>query len=405
MYFYPYLTLIFSIRKTTTMMKPLKHSAILGICSIFLVQCATTPPPVAAQFGVMPGGGVIHSYTLRNSSGMEADVINYGGIMTRLVVPDKHGKPGDILLGFDNLNDYRTKSPYFGAIVGRYGNRIANGQFSLNDKSYKLDTNNDPGGIPCSLHGGGKGFDKRIWTATPTSRLGMQGVRLDYTSQAGEEGYPGTLHVTVIYWLTHNGTLRIEYAARADQDTVANITNHNYYNLAGEGADTVNHHFLTLDADRFTPVNAGLIPTGELKPVAGTPFDFTAPRRIGERLDAKDTQLEYAGGYDHNWVLNDSSGRLTQAGELYEPTSGRVMEIWTTEPGIQFYGGNFLDGTLTGKSGKIYKYRSGLCLETQHFPDSPNQPGFPSTVIRAGETYRSVTEYRFKTRWNSDGNR
>ncbi len=379
-------------------MKPKIHALALGIGSLFLARCAPTAPPSSSGFGVMPGGGQVRTYTLKNANGMEADVINYGGIMTRLLVPDKKGQAGDVLLGFNDLKDYRTKSPYFGAIVGRYGNRIANGRFSLNGKQYKLATNNDPGGIPCSLHGGLKGFDKRLWKATPVSKSGQQGVRLDYTSADGEEGYPGNLQVTVHYWLTNQNTLRIEYEARSDKDTVINITNHNYYNLAGEGSSTINNHQLTINGGHITPVDAGLIPTGKLQAVAGTPFDFTTPHAIGERVNAKDTQLKYGLGYDHNWALNSSNGSMAKAAEVYEPTSGRVMEVWTTEPGLQFYGGNFLDGTLTGKSGRKYPYRSGLCLETQHFPDSPNQPNFPSTTLKAGTTYRSATEYRFKSR-------
>ena len=380
-------------------MKSEIHAVVLGIGSlVFLAQCASTPLPGSSGFGVMPGGGEVRSYTLRNSNGMEADVINYGGIMTRLLVPDQKGRTADVLLGFKDLGDYRRKSPYFGALVGRYGNRIANGRFSLDGTSYKLATNNDPGGIPCSLHGGIKGFDKRLWKATPVAKPGRQGVRLDYTSPDGEEGYPGTLQVTVHYWLTDRNVLRMEYEARADKDTVLNLTNHNYYNLTGEGSGTINDHQLTIHGDRFTPVDEGLIPTGALQPVAGTPFDFTTPHAIGERVDAKDTQLKYGLGYDHNWVLDNQSGSMAKAAEVYEPTSGRIMEVWTTEPGLQFYGGNFLDGTLTGKSGTKYQHRTGLCLETQHFPDSPNQPSFPTTVLKAGDTYRSATEYRFKTR-------
>lgn len=380
-------------------MKSEIHAFVLGIGSlVFLAQCASTPLPGSSGFGVMPGGGEVRSYTLRNSNGMEADVINYGGIMTRLLVPDQKGRTADVLLGFKDLGDYRRKSPYFGALVGRYGNRIANGRFSLDGTSYKLATNNDPGGIPCSLHGGIKGFDKRLWKATPVAKPGRQGVRLDYTSPDGEEGYPGTLQVTVHYWLTDRNVLRMEYEARADKDTVLNLTNHNYYNLAGEGSGNINDHQLTIHGDRFTPVDEGLIPTGALQPVAGTPFDFTTPHAIGERVNAKDTQLKYGLGYDHNWVLDNQSGSMAKAAEVYEPTSGRIMEVWTTEPGLQFYGGNFLDGTLTGRSGTKYQHRTGLCLETQHFPDSPNQPSFPTTVLKAGDTYRSATEYRFKTR-------
>lgn len=379
-------------------MKRLFQLSILTAVGLVVAGCTTTKPTTSRTFGTMPDGEVITVYNLRNANGMEAGVINYGGIMTKLVVPDKEGKLADVLLGFDNLPDYLEKSPYFGCLVGRYGNRIANGQFTLNGTTYSLATNNDPGGIPCALHGGEKGFDKRVWAATPVSGGGREGVRLRYVSADGEEGYPGNLTVTVHYWLTDDNVLRIEYEAWSDQDTVANLTQHNYYNLAGEGSGTINDHELTIHADRFTPVDKGLIPTGEYRPVAGTPFDFTTPHAIGERVDVKNEQLEFGLGYDHNWVLNTRDGSLAKAGELYDPSSGRVMEVWTTEPGLQFYGGNFLDGTLVGKSGIKYEHRTGLCLETQHYPDSPNQPTFPSTTLKKGQVYRSVTEYRFSAR-------
>jgi aldose 1-epimerase len=375
-------------------MRPSLTHPLLASLPFLLAACSSTPPIAPRSFGTMPDGREVKEYTLRNSHGMEAGVISYGGTMTKLSVPDKNGKFSDVLLGFDNLDDYRKKSPYFGALIGRYGNRIANGKFLLNGQAYKLATNNEPSGVKCSLHGGKLGYDKRVWTVTP----GGNNLRLDYTSPAGEEGYPGTLHVTVHYTLTEDNVLRVAYEARADQDTVLNLTQHNYYNLAGEGSGTINGHQLTINADRFTPVDKGLIPTGAYQPVSGTPFDFTTPHTIGERVGAKNDQLKYGLGYDHNWVLNSQSGRLAQAGELYEPKSGRVMEVWTTQPGLQFYGGNFLDGTLTGKSGKKYKHRTALCLESQHYPDSPNQPNFPTTTLKAGQVFKSVTEYRFKTR-------
>jgi aldose 1-epimerase len=370
----------------------------LACTSLLLAGCAHTRPGTSRTFGKMPDGEPIQVYYLKNANGMEAGVLTYGGTMTTLLVPDNQGKLADVLLGFDNLDDYRTNSPYFGSLIGRYGNRIAHGKFTLNSQTYTLPANDHPGDIPCSLHGGDKGFDKRVWTATPISETGRQGLRLDYVSPDGEEGYPGTLHATVYYWLTDDNVLRIEYEAYADRDTVLNLTQHNYYNLAGEGSGTINDHLLTIEGARFTPVNKGLIPTGVLQPVAGTPFDFTTPRAIGERVNAKNEQLEFGLGYDHNWVLNNQDGTLAKAGELYEPQSGRVMEIWTTEPGLQFYGGNFLDGSLVGKSGKKYEHRSGLCLESQHYPDSPNQPTFPSTTLEKGKVYSSVTEYRFSTR-------
>jgi len=370
----------------------------LAVAAAMTTGCSHTRPVTSRTFGTMPDSQPIKVYYLKNAYGMEAGIINYGGTMTRLLVPDKEGKFADVLLGFDNLNDYRTNSPYFGSLIGRYGNRIANGKFTLDGKTYSLPLNDKPGDIPCSLHGGTKGFDKRVWTATPITETGRQGLRLNYVSPDGEEGYPGTLNVTVHYWLTDDNTLRIEYEAYTDEDTVINLTQHNYYNLAGEGSGTINNHQLMMRASHFTPVNAGLIPTGEIAPVAGTPFDFTTFHAIGERVNADNQQLKYGLGYDHNWALDSQSGKMAKAGELYEPTSGRVMEIWTTEPGLQFYGGNFLDGTLTGKSGKKYEYRSGLCLETQHYPDSPNQPNFPSTTLKKGTIYKSATEYRFSTR-------
>ena len=379
-------------------MKNLLIPTLLVGCLLLAGGCASPRSTSSQVFGLMPDGTPIHSYTLKNAHGMEADILNYGGTMTRLLVPDRHGQFADVILGFDNLDDYLTSSPYFGCLVGRYANRIAGGKFMLNGKTYTLATNNAPGGLSCSLHGGDAGFDKRVWTVRPVSETGREGLRLDYISPDGEEGYPGTLHVTVHYWLTDDNVFRIECQAWSDQDTVFNLTHHNYYNLEGEGSDTVNNHLLTIEADRFTPVDQGLIPTGAIVPVAGTPFDFRTPHVIGDRLGEQNQQLELGLGYDHNWVLNRQEGGLVKAGELFEPRSGRVMEVWTTEPGLQFYGGNFLDGTLTGKSGRKYKHRSGLCLETQRYPDSPNQPAFPSTTLERGKIYNTVTEYRFRTR-------
>jgi len=379
-------------------MKTILQLTLIACGSLMIAGCTHTRPTTSRTFGTMPDGDPIQVYYLKNANGMEAGILNYGGTMTRLLVPDKQGKLADVLLGFDNLDDYRTNSPYFGSLIGRYGNRIANGKFTLNGETHTLATNNDPGDMPCALHGGERGFDKRVWKATSISETGRQGLRLDYVSPDGEEGYPGTLHVTVHYWLTDDNALRIEYEAYSDEDTVVNLTQHNYYNLAGEGSGTINNHLLTIEADHFTPVNKGLIPTGVLQPVAGTPFDFTTPHAIGERLEETNEQLEFGLGYDHNWALNSQDGSMAKAGELYEPDSGRVMEIWTTEPALQFYGGNFLDGTLTGKSGINYEHRTGLCLETQHYPDSPNQPSFPSTTLEKGRILRSATEYRFSAR-------
>ena len=350
------------------------------------------------SFGTMPDGKDVSAYTLRNSNGMEVEILTYGGTITRLLAPDSDNKMADVVLGFDNLDDYRTKSPYFCCLVGRFGNRIANGKFTLNNKTYQLQNNDAPGEIPCSLHGGHVGFDKCLWQATPLSETTRQGLRLTYNSPDGEGGYPGNMIVTVHYWLTNENALRIQYSASSDQDTIVNLTQHNYYNLTGEGSSTINQHQLQLHAEHITPVDGGLIATGEIRPVSGTPFDFTSPEEIGSRVNSEDAQLTYANGYDHNWALDNQDGSFAKAGELYDPSSGRVMEVWTTEPGIQFYGGNFLDSTLKGKSGQKYHHRSGLCLETQHYPNSPNHENFPSTMLSAGSTYNSVTEYRFGSR-------
>jgi aldose 1-epimerase len=356
-----------------------------------LALSAAGTAPTAQPFGKTKDGVAIERYTLKNGHGMEVDVITWGAIVQRIVVPDKAGKPGDVALGFDTLDGYLGQQPYFGAIVGRYGNRIANATFTLNGKKYQLAANNGPN----SLHGGLKGFDKRVWTARPLVTPAGQAVELTYVSQDGEEGYPGTLTTKVTYTLTDASELRIDYHLSADADTVANVTNHSYFNLAGQGTGDILKHEIRLQADRFTPVNATLIPTGELRPVQGTPFDFRASTPIGARIDAKDEQVSYGKGYDHNWVLDGHAGTLRQVVRVSEPTSGRVLEVSTTEPGVQFYTGNFLDGTITGKGGAVYRHRFGLCLETQHFPDSPNQPSFPSTVIKPGQPYTSTTVYKF----------
>jgi aldose 1-epimerase len=294
-------------------------------------------------------------------------------------------------LGFDSLEGYLSENPYFGAVVGRYGNRIAKGRFMLNGKEYKLATNNGPN----ALHGGLKGFDKQIWQAQP---VGNSGLRLTYVSNDGEEGYPGTLTTTVEYTLTDANELKLAYSATTDKDTVLNVTNHSYFNLAGEGSGDILGHRLQLFADRFTPVDATLIPTGELRPVAASPFDFRQPRLIGERIDAPgDEQIKFGGGYDHNFVLNGAMGTLRPAARVIEPKSGRVMEVSTTEPGVQFYTGNFLDGIIKGKGGKAYKRRYAFCLETQHFPDSPNQNKFPSVVLKPGQKFASHTVFKFST--------
>jgi aldose 1-epimerase len=346
------------------------------------------------SFGRMADGQSVEIYTLTNSHGAEARITNYGGIVVSLKMPDRSGALDDVVLGFNTLDGYlKAPTVYFGALIGRYGNRIAKGRFTLNGKEYKLATNNNEN----HLHGGIRGFDKVLWVAKPLSANAGAALELTYLSKDGEEGYPGNLSVRVVYTLTDANELKIDYMATTDRDTVVNLTHHSYFNLAGEGNGDILQHEVQIEADQFTPVDAGLIPTGELRKVAGTPFDFTQPTVIGARINADDEQMKFGNGYDHNWVLRGTMGQLRQAARVTEAKSGRVMEVWTTEPGIQFYSGNFLDGTLTGKRGKIYQQRFGLCLETQHFPDSPNKPNFPSTVLRKGGRYETHTVYKFST--------
>lgn len=348
------------------------------------------------EFGKADGQSVA-LYTLTNRNGAEARITTYGGIVVSLKVPDRNGKMDDIVLGYDTLDDYlKGNSAYFGALIGRYGNRIGKGRFTLDGTEYKLAVNNGEN----HLHGGIKGFDKIVWTATtPPSKNGAS-LTLTYLSRDGEEGYPGNLTVTVIYTLTDNNELKIEYSATTDKDTVVNLTHHSYFNLAGQGHGDILSHQLMINADRFTPVDSGLIPTGELRAVKGTPFDFSQPAAIGSRINDADEQLKFGKGYDHNFVLNGKMGTLRQAARVFEQTTGRVMEVWTTEPGLQFYTGNFLDGK-PGKGGKPYEFRNGFCLETQHYPDSPNKPAFPTTVLKRGGKYQTTTIYKFTTRLGS----
>jgi len=346
--------------------------------------------PTSASFGTTTDGTPVQLYTLTNAQGLRATISTYGGTLTSLLVPDKAGQLGDVVLGFDDVRGYQSPAflksgPYFGALVGRYGNRIAQGRFTLDGHVYELAKNNGPN----HLHGGRRGFDKVIWQAEPGESAEGATLTLRYRSPDGEEGYPGTLNVTVTYTLTNDDALRIAYEATTDQATPVNLTNHSYFNLnPGAGHDILGHE-LTLRAGRYTVVDATSIPTGELRAVPGTPFDFTAPHAIGERI------AQVPGGYDHNWVLTKGA---EPAVSVYEPVSGRTLEVSTDQPGVQFYTGNFLDGTLTGKGGIVYEKHAGFCLETQHFPDSPNQPGFPSTILQPGATYRTATEYRFGVR-------
>jgi aldose 1-epimerase len=339
-------------------------------------------------FGKMPDGKAVERFTLTNANGVELKAISYGGIITSLRVPDRTGKLDDIVLGFDQLEPYLTQPTFFGALIGRYGNRIGKAQFTLDGKTYKLAANN---GVN-HLHGGTKGFDKVLWTVEP---VGSNALAFTRTSPDGEEGYPGNLQTRVTYTLTDKNELIVEYHATTDKATPANLTQHSYFNLAGQASGDILGHELMLNADRYTPVDDTLIPTGELAPVAGTPFDFRKPTAIGARINNDHPQLKAGKGYDHNWVLTRKGAGLELAARVHEPTTGRTLEIMTTEPGIQFYSGNFLDGKLTGKGGAVYGLRTGFCLETQHFPDSPNKPAFPSTILKPGAEYRTRTVFTF----------
>ena len=344
-------------------------------------------------FGTLPTGDSVRMFTMTNARGVEVRVIDYGAIVTSIRTPDRTGKVADIVLGFDSLAGWLNNGPYFGALVGRYGNRIAKGRFTLDGTTYKLAVNNGPN----ALHGGLKGFDKVHWKASPSADSNGIHVKLQYTSVDGEEGYPGTLQATITYSLTDSSQLVVDYEATSDKATPINLTQHSYFNLAGEGNGDVLGHVLTLDADRFTPIDTTFIPTGQLPSVAGTPFDFRTPTPIGARIDGSHPQLVNGHGYDHNFVLTRPPGHtgLILAAHVVEPTSGRTLEVSTTEPGVQFYTGNFLDGTVVGKGGHAYPRRGGFCLETQHYPDSPNKSQFPSVILRPGKTYRSRTVFAF----------
>lgn len=345
-------------------------------------------------YGTTQAGEAATLYTLTNANGVEAQITNYGGIVVSLRVPDRNGNLADVVLGRSSLADYEEASPYFGAIVGRYGNRIAGGTFTLGEQTYTLAQNDGQN----HLHGGERGFDKRVWNVVGVSQDSAAGLTLTYVSQDMEEGYPGTLNVEVTYTLRNDNALAIDYRATTDKPTIVNLTNHSYFNLTGDAHNDILNHVLMINADQFVPVDSTLIPTGELRPVEGTPLNFLEPTAIGKNIDADDQQLTFGQGFDHCWVLNRDGGELSLAATVYEPNSGRFMEVMTTEPGIQFYSGNFLDGTVVGKYGIAYQQRHGFCLETEHFPDSPNQPEFPSVVLNPGETYTTRTVYKFSTR-------
>lgn len=362
-----------------------------------LVSATGCHNPLPAGISLLPeaaftdtlGGKPVRLYTLKNNQGLVAQITNYGGRVVSLWVPDKNGALEDIVLGYDSLQGYlRSHESYYGALIGRVANRIAAGRFTLDDHSYQLALNN---GVN-TLHGGRRGYNDVVWDVR---QAGAQHLELHYLSPDGEEHFPGNLDITVRYALTDSNELRIEYTATTDKATPVNLTHHSFFNLHGAGKGTINDHILQIDADYYTPVDSTLIPSGEIAPVAGTPMDFTQPVPIGQRVDALFSQLRYGLGYDHNWVLRDTGKGLRQAASISEPVSGRVMEVWTDEPGLQFYGGNFLDGRDRGKGGLSYNHRTAFCLETQHFPDSPNQPAFPSVVLRPGAAYHSVCSYRF----------
>ena len=347
-----------------------------------------------SSFGTTKDGQAVDLYTLKNVAGMTVKITNFGGIIVSWTAPDKNGKYEDITLGCDSIGGYEKGVPFFGALVGRYGNRIAKGKFKLEGKTYTLATNN---GVN-HLHGGLKGFDKVVWTATPVESPDVA-LKLTYTSKDMEEGYPGNLAVEVLYTLQKDNSLKIEYSATTDKTTVVNLTNPAYFNLTGDMNNTILDHEVALNCDKFLPVDKTLIPTGELRSVEGTPLDFLTSTRIGARInDTLNEQIKFGGGYDHAWIIKDHTTDIHEAAVVYEPTSGRVMEVLTTEPAIQFYTGNFLNGTVVGKGGVVYKKRSGLCLETEHYPDSPNQPKFPTTVLKPKETYKTTTVYRFSVK-------
>ncbi|MDG2397535.1 MAG: galactose mutarotase [Flavobacteriaceae bacterium] len=347
-----------------------------------------------SDYGKTPDGISVEQYILKNKKGMKIAIITYGGIITSWTAPDKNGMYQDIVLGYNSLDEYIKSTPYFGAIIGRYGNRIANGKFTLEGIEYTLAQNNGPN----NLHGGIKGFDKVVWNAEEVISDTIIGLKLTYHSKDKEEGFPGNLETVVTYTLTEDNTLEVLYEATTDKKTIINLTQHSYFNLSGDFNKTILNHEITIDADTYIPVDETLIPTGELAPVAGTPFDFRKPKTMALEINADNDQLKKGGGYDHCWVLNDQDEGMRLNATAYHPESGRVLEVFSNEPGIQLYSGNFLDGTLPSKNGGTYAYRSGFCLETQHYPDSPNQNNFPSVVLSPGEKYSSKTSFKFSVK-------
>jgi aldose 1-epimerase len=373
-----------------------KGITILMLASAVVLLCGfqRRPRPVKAELFGEADGQRVSLYTLTNRRGVEAKITNYGATVVSLKVPDRRGRFADVLLGYDTLEAYRQSTFYIGPVIGRYANRIAKGRFTLNGREYALAVNNGEN----HLHGGLKGFDKVVWRARPLETRGGASLELTYLSRDGEEGYPGNLSAKVVYTLTESNELRIDYSATTDKDTIVNLTNHAYFNLAGQGAGDILKHRLSINADRFTPADEKSIPTGELRSVAGTPFDFRRATEIGARIEADDEQLKFGRGYDHTFVINGRAGTLRRAATASDPSTGRVMEVWTTEPGVQLYTGNYLESAMVGKDGKTYAPRHGFCLETQHFPDSPNKPNFPSPVLRKGGRYNSTTIYKFSAR-------
>jgi aldose 1-epimerase len=383
-------------RHSVTVFAILLFALSLSVCGLIVAQSASSKHHHGVQtqpFGTQDGRPIT-LYTLTNSHGLEVRTMNYGAIILSMRVPDRKGQLADIVLGHDTLEGYIPNPPYIGALVGRYANRIANGTFILDGKTYSLPKNDGPN----TLHGGIKRtFDKVVWDGEAL-KGGKASVTFTYLSKDGEEGFPGNVKVKVAYTLNDENELVIDYEASTDKATPINLSQHSYFNLAGEGTSDILSHELMLNADRFTPVDKNLIPTGELRAVKGTPLDFTTPTKVGARIDDNYDQLVLGHGYDHNFVINRRGNGMTLAARVYEPTSGRVLEVSTTQPAVQFYTGNFLDGTVTGKQGHVYKRRYGFCLETQHFPDSPNHPDFPSTILKPGESFRSKTVFKFSTR-------